>query len=210
MSSVSAGYIGGVIVNLFIFILLAAVYTYIVKLENAGCACANHPNKNFIKNFSVFALIFLLIVTFIPTSTLITNFGTTVAGVFAFVRFIFNIVFIIYLFLTLEYTRYLINEKCKCSEGMQREFIMVGVIIEFVIMLLALLVIILLPIIFNSVNIVVQNMDDFEKDVSNTIKNPYTSIKNVPKKLSKATKMVKGIGSKSMTAIKKMSKPKKY
>lgn len=208
--SISAGYIGNVVLNLFIFLLLIAVYSYVAKLERMGCECAKHPNRDFIKNFSLFAIIFLAIVTFVPSDYIIKNLGSTVAGVFALVKFIFYIFCIVYFYLTLEYTRYLVNEKCKCSVDMRRELIMAGLIVEIAILILIILVVIVLPIIFNSVSLIVNNMDTFERDVSTAVRNPYASIKEIPKKLSKASKMVSNIGRQSVKGFRKLSKPNRY
>jgi len=204
---ITTGYIGTIVLSLFIYILLIAIYTYILKLERSGCECAKHPSRDFIKVFSIISLIFLPLLTLIPPNYIIINFGITIATVIAFVKFLFYITFIIFLFYTLEYTRYLINEKCKCSEDMRREFIMVGVIIEIVIILLILLVVILLPMVFCSINVIFENVGTFENKVASTLKNPYDSIKDVPKNLSKASRLVQSIGKTSLDTIKKISKP---
>lgn len=209
MPKFTAGYIGQVAVNLLIFFLLLAVYTYIIKLENIGCYCANHPNKEFIKQFSLVALIYLGIVTFVPMSYIIKYFGNIIAGIFAFVTFVFYILCVVYFYLTIEYTRYLVNEKCKCSQDMRRELILAGSVVEFSIIFLILLVIIILPIIFNSVSVIVQNMGQVEEEVSTAVRNPYESIQRIPSKLKKATKIVSNIGSQSKKGLSKMVKPMK-
>jgi hypothetical protein len=209
MPSISAGYIGNVVLNLLIFFLLLAVYTYILNLETIGCACAIHPNREFIKQFSLFALVFLGIITFVPTSAINDVFGSMATGLFAFVKFVFYIICIVYFFLTLEYTRYLINEKCKCSEDMRRELILAGSVVEVALIVLILLVIIILPIIFNSVTHVVENMGSFEKEISTVVRTPYTSMKTVPSKLRKTSKIVSKIGSQSAKGIKKLFGSKK-
>lgn len=204
------GYIANIVLNLFVFLLLIAVYSYIVKLEQISCACAEHPNKNFIKSFSLFALIFLGIITFVPMGTIINTFGTTIAGLFAFVKFIFYIVCIVYFYMILDYTRYLVNEKCKCSEDYRRGLIMAGSVIEIIILFLILLVIIILPIIFNSVSIIVRNIDGFEKEVSTAVRNPYESVKKIPKELKSVGKIVSSIGKQSKKGLSKMMKPNSY
>lgn len=206
----SAGYIGQVLLNLFIFFLLLAVYTYIIKLENIGCECAKHPHRDFIKYFSLVALVFLGLITFVPMSWIIKTFGSVISSLFAFVTFVFYIVCIVYFFLTLEYTRYLVNEKCKCSQDIRRELVMAGSIIEITIILLILLVIIILPIIFNSVTIIVQNIGNVEQEVSTAVRNPYASIQTIPKKLKKATKIVSDIGSQSKKGFKKIMNAPKF
>jgi len=208
MDVLTVGYIGNVILNLFVFLLLIAVYTYVLKLEDTACACARHPNRDFIKKFSIFALVFLLIITFVPMSFIIKTFGKMIAGLFAFVKFVFYIVCIVYFYMILDYTRYLINEKCKCSEDYRRGLIMAGSIIEIVILFLILLVIIILPILVNSISVIVQNMNTLEKDVSSAVTNPYQSIKNIPKNIKTASKMVNSIGKQSSKAFGKMIKSK--
>jgi hypothetical protein len=207
--NITPGYIGQVVVNLLIFVLLLAVYTYILKLENIGCVCANHPNKNFIKQFSLIALVYLGLITFVPMPTIIDSFGPTVAAIFAFVTFIFYIVCIVYFYLTIDYTRFLVNEKCKCSVDIRRELIMAGSVIEFSLIFLILLVIIILPIIFNSISIIVQKMSNVEEEVSTAVRNPYASIKSIPSKLKTASKLVNNIGQQSKKGFKKMGKPMK-
>ncbi len=209
MPKFTPGYIGQVVVNLLIFFLLLAVYTYIGKLEKIGCYCANHPNKEFIKQFSLVALIYLGLVTFVPMSSILSLFGNVIAGLFAFVTFVFYIMCIVYFYLTIEYTRYLVNEKCKCSQDMRRELILAGSVVEFSIIFLILLVIIILPIIFNSVSIIVNNMGRVESEVSTAVRNPYESIKRIPSNLKKASKIVSNIGSQSKKGFKKMVKPMK-
>lgn len=204
------GYIANVVLNLFVFLLLIAVYTYILKLEDAACACADHPNKDFIKNFSIFALVFLAIITFLPMNFIMDNFGQTVGGLFAFVKFVFYIVCIVYFYMILDYVRYLINEKCKCSDDYRRSLIMAGSVIELVILFLILLVIIIMPIIFNSVSIVVKNMGNFERDVSNAVRAPYKSMKKIPANLKGISNMISGVGKQSKKGFKQMMKTNKY
>jgi hypothetical protein len=207
MPKFTPGYIGQVVVNLLIFFLLLAVYTYIIKLEKIGCYCAKHPNKEFIKQFSLIALVYLGLVTFVPMQYIINYFGKVIAGLFAFVTFVFYIICVVYFYLTIEYTRYLVNEKCKCSEDMRRELILAGSVVELSIIFLILLVIIVLPIIFNSVSVVVNNMGTVEEEVSTAVRNPYESIKRIPSKLKKASSIVSNIGSQSKKGLKKMVKP---
>lgn len=204
------GYVANVILNLFVFLLFIAVYTYIIKLESIACVCADHPNKEFIKTFSLFALVFLAVIIFIPMSFILETFGQTVAGLFAFVKFVFYIICIVYFYMTLDYVRYLINEKCKCSDDYRRGLIMAGSIVEIVILFLILLVVIILPVVFNSVSVIVRNMDGFEKEVSTAVRNPYESAKKIPTELKSMSKLVSDIGKQSSKGLKKMMKPNSY
>jgi hypothetical protein len=184
MQNISFGYIGNFILNVFIFLLLVAVYSYISKMEEIGCVCSEHPNRNFIKYFSSFALMFLILVMVIPTSLINDQFGDVVGGVYTFIKFMFYIICIIFFYVIIDYTRYLVNEKCKCSEDARREFVMAGSVVEISLLLLILFVIILLPILFNSMSFVSKNVDSYEKELSTAIKNPYKSVKSISSKVS--------------------------
>lgn len=204
MQSVTIGYIGNFVLNLFVFFLLLAVYSYIEKLENIGCACSIHPNRDFIKGYSIFALVFLLFITLIPPTFIIDQFGSMVASIFTFVKFIFYIICIVFFYLILDYTRYLVNEKCKCSDDMRRELVMAGSIVEIALMLLVLLVVIILPIIFNSITFVIKQVNSvgtYEKELSMAVLNPVKSVKNIPSKVRSASKMFSKFSNKSMKSL---------
>ena len=83
----------------------------------------------------------------------------------------------------IDYTRYLVNEKCKCSEDVRREFVMAGSIVEISLLLLILLVVMLLPIIFNSMSFIMGNAKSYENELSTVMKNPYKSFKSIPSKI---------------------------
>ena len=75
MNIMTPSYIANFVINLFIFILLVSVYTYIEKLEKSGnCDCAfKYPHVGFIKSFSIFALVFVLFVMFVPPGTILAS-----------------------------------------------------------------------------------------------------------------------------------------
>lgn len=189
MQNISVGYIGNIILNLFIFVLLLVVYSYISNLETIGCVCSVHPNRDFIKTFSIVAFVVLIFIGFIPTSVVAETFGKPVAMLFVFIKLMFYIICIVYFYMIIDYTRFLVNEKCKCSDDIRRELIMAGSIIEIVLMFVSLLVIIILPIVVNSVVHITQNMDQFEKEINQDMKSPYKSLKRLPSELKRAAKV---------------------
>lgn len=204
--NVSISYIGNLALNSFVFLILIAVYSYVMKMEDIGCACSDHPNKEFIKQFSVVALISLLVLIFLPPDFVADSFGSLMAGLFAVVKFIFYMICIVYFYMILDYTRYLVNEKCKCSEDIRRELIMAGSIVEIALMLMVLLVIMILPLLFNSVTYIIQNFDNVEKGLGNAVQTPYKSLKKLPSKFKKATSMTSKFASRSMKSMKGMKK----
>lgn len=209
MIYITPKYIGNVLINLIIFLLLIAVYTYIQKIEKSGCECAEYKYRDFLKYYSIFSIFFLGITTIIPIDYILDTFGDIVASIFAFVSFIFYITSIVYFFIILDYTRFLIKEKCKCSEDFRRELIMIGSLIEIVIMVVILLVIIILPILLSSVTIVVNNIGTVKNEFSNTMKNPYSSSKKVKSNFIKGSKLVYNIAKESSRGLKNIIKNKK-
>jgi MFS family permease len=125
-------YIVSAIMSVLGIFLLAMTYMYIDKLEKLGCACAEHKYKRFIKGYSIFAIVFLVITMVFPPAVAAKTFGTTVGQVYALISIPYYIATIIFFILALIYVRYLMREKCKCSEDVRREILYVWAILEIV------------------------------------------------------------------------------
>lgn len=208
-SILSLGYIANFIINLFIFILLLSVYTYIEKLEKVGnCDCAyDYPHLAFIKSFSIFALIFILFVMFVPPGTLLADiFGKEITSIYLFVIFIFYIVFAVYLYMTMSYTRMLITKKCECSEDIRRELIFAGSTIEMIIIVLMILTLFVFPFILSGLTIFFKNIKSVSKQIESNLKDPVKGVKSIPSQLSKVTAQVKNIVKKTATGVKSLTK----
>lgn len=186
-SVITINFIANTILSFLIVLLFVATYTYITNLENKGCKCADHVNKKFIKNFSLFAIIYLLITMLIPTDFISNTFGFAVTILFGIVQLIFLITSIVFFFMTLNYTRYLINEKCKCSEDIRREIIMIGSIIEIFIIVLLLLTLLIFPIILAAMSTAFKNIGNTETAIKGAISDPVGSLRKVPKGLKNTT-----------------------
>lgn len=208
-SILSLGYIANFIINLFIFILLLSVYTYIEKLEKVGnCDCAyDYPHLAFIKSFSIFALIFIVFVMFVPPGTLLADiFGKEITSIYLFVIFIFYIVFAVYLYMTMSYTRMLITKKCECSEDIRRELIFAGSTIEMIIIVLMILTLFVFPFILSGLTIFFKNIKSASKQIESNLKDPVKGVKSIPSQLSKMTGQVKNIVKKTATGVKSLTK----
>jgi hypothetical protein len=204
------GYIGNFIIHLFMFILLISVYTYIQKLEKSGCMVecdVKYPYVKFIKQFSIFALGFILFVMLVPPGTILADiFGPKITTVYTFVIVMFYLVFGLYLWMTMTYTRLLITEKCKCSEDIRRELIFAGATIEMILLVLVILTVIIIPIILSTITIFFDNIGDVSSKIQSNLKNPAKGIKEVPKNALGVLKGVKSIARKSLKGVKKLSK----
>jgi hypothetical protein len=200
------GYIGGLILHILIFLLLIVILTYITRLETIGCACAVHSNRDFIKSFTIISLVFLLLSSFISIADVYDNFGETIAILAAVVTIVFYVIFVVYIYLTFEYVRFLINEKCKCSEGISRDIIMVGTMIELVLFVIALFTAIIIPVLIESILSVMSRLPNFRDQVRESIYNPVSSLRKSPRKLTKSAKDIGKFLKKSAKDLKKLSK----
>ena len=208
-SILTPGYIANFIINLFIFILLLSVYTYIEKLEKVGnCECAyDYPHIAFIKSFSIFALIFIVFVMFVPPGTLLADiFGKEITSIYLFVIFVFYIVFAVYLYMTMSYTRMLITKKCECSEDIRRELIFAGSTIEMILIVLMILTLFVFPFILSGLTIFFKNIKSASKQIESNLKDPVKGVKSIPSQLTKATGQVKTIVKKTATGVKSLTK----
>jgi len=167
-----------------------------MKLETTGCVCSLHPYRDIIKSFTVFAFVVIIIISIVPTSVVAKSFGHTSAVIFTILKLIFYMVCIVYFYMVLIYTRFLVNEKCKCSDDIRREILTAGAIIEIIVLFIGLLLVVILPIIFGSLIYITQNYEKLEKEMSTSLMKPLRSLKNIPSKISQSAKLLKKMSSK--------------
>ena len=118
------------IIQAIFAILLIIILSYIYKLENMGCECSEHPNKEFIKNFTIVALAYFLITSIISLKSVAESMGFVVVQLLSIATFVFFLMFVVYIYYAFDYVRYLTNEKCKCSEDISRDIISIGTMIS--------------------------------------------------------------------------------
>ena len=205
-SDTALSFYSSVFIQLIFVLLLIIIWSYIYKLENIGCACSEHSNKEFIKNFTIIALVYFFITAFIPMKTIAKNMGNVIVQLLAFGSFIFFLTFVVYIYYSFDYVRYLMNEKCKCSEDLRRDIIAIGTMISLFLFLILLFTIIIIPILISTITNLFVKIQDFESEVEEVIKNPVKSLKNSPGRLFKSTK---DIGSFVKRTASKLSKSKK-
>lgn len=199
-------YITKVFYSVITVILLIVIYTYINSLENKGCQCALPPNINFIKGFTIFAIIYLIFTGLVSEKVIYDNFGVNILIINKFVDLIFALVFVYYLYEVVIYTRRLVNEKCKCSEDMRREIIMVGSIIEFILIFILFIVSIILSVAFSIIINVIKNVEDGSSDLKGVIRDPIGSLSKIPKKISDDIKDIQKFVGKTTKELKKIKK----
>ena len=114
--------------------LMMVFYTYLDRLEKMGCVCAEHPYRKFIKTYTMVAVGFLIFFTLFPVGMLTKMFGETFGFLYSIVLFLYTIGTIVFWIYALIYIRYLMREKCLCSEDVRREVMFGWAILEIVVL----------------------------------------------------------------------------
>ena len=189
------------IIQMIFVILLVIIYAYLHKLENIGCECSEHPNKDFINNFTIIALVYFFITAFISLKSIAKNMGGVVVQLLAIATFVFFLLFVVYIYYAFDYVRYLTNEKCKCSEDMSRDVIAVGTMISLFLFLTLLFTIIIIPILIITLSNLLDKIEDFESEVEQTIRNPMRTFKTTPDRIARSAKEIGSFVKKSAKKI---------
>jgi len=180
-------YSSGFIQIIFVLLLLI-IWSYIYKLENVGCACSDHSNKEFIKTFTIIALAYFAITAFIDVKSIAKSMGIGIVQLLAFGSFIFFLTFVVYIYYAFDYVRYLMNEKCKCSEDLRRDIIAIGTMISLFLFMVLLFTVIIIPILISTLTNLFVKIQMFESEVEEVIKNPVKSLRNSPGRILNSTK----------------------
>jgi hypothetical protein len=197
----SLSFYSSLIIQMIFVILLVIIYAYLHKLENIGCECSEHPNKDFIKNFTIIALVYFFVTAFISLKSIAKSMGGVVVQLLAIATFVFFLLFVVYIYYAFDYVRYLTNEKCKCSEDMSRDVIAVGTMISLFLFLTLLFTIIIIPILIITLSNLLDKIEDFESEVEQTIRNPMRTFKSTPDRIARSAKEIGSFVKKSAKKI---------
>ena len=196
------------IIQMIFVILLLIIYTYLYKLENIGCECSEHPNKDFIKNFTIIALVYFFVTAFVSLKSIAKSMGAVIVQLLAIATFVFFLLFVVYIYYTFDYVKYLTNEKCKCSEDISRDIIAIGTMISLFLFLTLLFTIIIIPILLSTLSNLLSRIEIFEEEVENTIRNPLRTLKSTPNRIVNSVKDLSSFVKKSSKKINKISRKK--
>lgn len=159
-------------------------YTYIDKLEKTGCECARHPYRNFIKGYTLFAIIYIALMFMIPVSMAVKMGGKSAALLYMVANLLFVVVSIVFFICSIIYIRYLMKEKCKCSEDIRREVLYIWSILEVVYLALVAILPILVFLVAGIVGLgagAIELVGSKESLVKDSVINPLKSAKRIPK-----------------------------
>jgi hypothetical protein len=175
-----------VILQLVIIILFGVTYMYIHKMEQAGCECAMHPYRNFIKYFPIFAVLYLLLTMLNPV---IIMKQPSMAPVLAILNILYTLGAFVFFIMAIKYINFLVSEKCKCSEDVRREMVYYWSIVHIAIIAIGLLLVIL-DAIFGAIFMSrVPSMKHVSQEartvVSQGIRTPLKSARSIPKRFTR-------------------------
>uniref|UniRef100_A0A6C0CTJ6 Uncharacterized protein n=1 Tax=viral metagenome TaxID=1070528 RepID=A0A6C0CTJ6_9ZZZZ len=169
-------------------VLMVTTYMYILKLERIACQCAEHPYRNFIKNYILFAIGFLVVTTFVPPAMADKLFGANLAVVYKLIQVLYGFATVIFFIYALIYVRYLVKEKCKCSEDIRREVLYYWSIAEIVIIGVVLVLPWISKIVLGSLGVMMTATKDLlskESVVREAAVNPFKAARKLPSSLNK-------------------------
>lgn len=172
-------------------ILLVVSYTYIDKLEKIDCKCAEHPYRKFIKNYIVFAIVFLLVLMVLPANKAAKMFGGVGSAVYIIATLLFTVASIVFFVYALMYVRYLMKAKCMCSEDMRRTTLYVWSIAELVILGILVVIPLLAIVAVTTVGMVRSGAREITRvspTVVEAVSNPLKSARRVPTALRRELK----------------------
>jgi len=198
----SLEFLANFLFKFLILILFVLTFTYIQKLENIGCVCSEHEYRNFIKTFSVMAIVYYGIFMFVSAGTINNTLGKELMVLYNIIDVVFLITTLFYFYYTIVYVRYLVNEKCKCSEDLRREIIMWSSIIEMFLLVLVVIVALILPVIGSVTSSVLDNASSTKDQLKRTIIDPIGSLKSSPSKIKSAFQNSAKILKNSSTSLK--------
>lgn len=195
MQTADLASVGGImhaVVNMIGVIAMLVIYTYVDKLEKIDCPCAEHPMRNFIKNYIIFAIIFLLVATFLPAGTINSMLGPVYTMIYGIVYFVFIIATFVFFVYVMRYARFLMVNKCKCSEDFRREAMYVYSIIIVVVYGILVFLPLMLALIQGAIALMLSSGKQAVKDIRKTSMDvavsPLKAVQELPKSLRKSVK----------------------
>lgn len=175
-------------------IMMLVIYTYIDKLEKINCACSEHPHRKFIKQYVMFAIVFLLITAFLPPRSVVNVFGPMYGVLYAALSLVFSFATIIFYIFAMRYANFLMVEKCKCSEDVRREVMYIWSILMVVLFAAVVLIPFLVTVVQGGVALAMtsgkQATGNLSKVALEASVNPLKSFSRIPKSLSKSVKKI--------------------
>lgn len=182
----STAYLFQVVWNLILIALFLMTYAYIDKLEKMGCACADHPYRKFVKNFPLAAVVYIVLFLFLSPMMIFNAFGSVGKFVMDALVFLFGLAAIVFFVMAFLYTRFLMKEKCKCSEDVRRDILYVWSLLEIVLIVAMVVLMLLSTTILGNMGANVSSALGKTSDIGHgALHKPVHSASKIPKSLRK-------------------------
>ena len=182
-------WIVGAIFSILGLVILAMFYTYLKKLEKAGCPCARSKYEPFVKAYTVLAIAISVLLLVFPPQAAAKLGGPGFGAAYLFLLGLYLIGLFVYFIMAFKYIQYLRSAKCACSADIRREVMYVYSILE--VLLLGLVVI--LPLVLLIVNGAVmlaltatKGMMKNEAAGMDVVINPIKAVKKLPGTIKQA------------------------
>jgi hypothetical protein len=179
-----------VVFGLAIIALHVIVLTYITKLENIHCPCADHPFRNYLKYYMMVAIVLLTINMFVP----FLQPGAMVSGFMGFFLFLWVGATIAFYIMAVKYVRYLVKAKCECSEDVRRQVLYVWSILELCLLAVLFLLPLFIFVVMGAISLLVSSASMGVKALPGRILEqsvtPLKSLRKVPGSLRDSIKKV--------------------
>lgn len=176
------------------FVLLVVTYTYIRKLESVDCACAEHPHKDYIKKYLMFAIGWLLVTSVLSPAKAVSLFGPVFGIIYKFLHWVYVIATVVFFIYSIKYVNYLMREKCKCSEDVRRSVLYWWSILMIVIYVSLVLIPLLVVFVSGGVALAISSgkggLRTLDTVATESAMNPLKSARKVPKALRQSLKTV--------------------
>jgi hypothetical protein len=185
-------YVLQAVLNVIFIALYGLTYTYITKLEKIGCDCSAHKYRNFIKYFPLAAIAYIVLFNFFAPKAIFEVLGAP--GLFAMgvITFLFGLINIVFFVLAFIYARYMMTEKCKCSEEYRRDVLYWWSMLEIVIIAVGVVLLLLTTNVLNAVALTVQDVGEKASKIgTEAVSRPVQSIKKIPNLPSSFAKALK-------------------
>ena len=179
-----------VLLSITVIALHVISLTYLYKLENINCICAEHPYAPYLKFYMVISAVLLTVNMFVPFLGPIGETASVIHLVFLVIWCVATIVFFL---MAVRYVQYLVKEKCKCSEDVRRQILYIWSVLELTLLALVILLPLFIFVIMGIVTLFMNTTNMFKsipESVNESVTNPVKSIQRVPGKLREQLRKV--------------------
>ena len=188
-----------VVFGLAIIALHVVVLTYINKLENINCPCAEHPYRNFLKYYLIVSIVILTINMFIP----FVQPNAAVSGFLGFFLLLWVVATVAFYIMAVMYVRYLVKAKCECSEDVRRQVLYIWSILELCLIGVLFMLPLLIFIIFGSMSLALSSASGFKALPASVLESKVSPLKSLRKVPSSLRDSIKKVASKAKSIVRR-------